>query len=96
MKPKEAVMSRREVMRREVEPEGKLRLCALYLGDNGRCFCGQLKCAGMTAWSTGYTLSGQRVHRITNKDMAALAPAEFRCETCGYPFEVSPEAQARA
>ncbi len=31
------------------DPKPALAPYSLYLGDNGRCFCGKLECAGMTA-----------------------------------------------
>ena len=57
----------------------------LYLGDNGRCFCGALKCAGMTAHFSGRDLSGQRVMQLRPEDNNApgLEAPGFRCETCG-------------
>ena len=52
---------------------------ALYLGDNGRCFCGKLRCAGTTAHFTGRALSGQDVLAVTPK----LARKHgLRCEMC--------------
>jgi hypothetical protein len=57
-------------------PKSKLKAGRLYLGDNGRCFCGTLRCAGMTAYFTGRDLSGMKV--------LALAPGSpaFHCEGC--------------
>jgi len=57
----------------------------LYLGDNGRCFCGEMRCAGMTAFYSGRDLSGQRVYRLKPEDANApgLEAPGFRCETCG-------------
>lgn len=57
----------------------------LYLGDNGRCFCGRLRCAGSSAHFTGRDLSGQRVALLDAKEraLAELAGLTFRCETCG-------------
>ena len=57
---------------------------ALYLGDNGRCFCGRLHCAGMTAHFTGHGLSGHPVHRVTEADLreARRMGVVLRCETC--------------
>ena len=51
---------------------------ALYLGDNGRCFCGQH--AGMSAKFTGKDISGQDVYRLTADDMKAHP--SIKCETC--------------
>jgi hypothetical protein len=57
----------------------------LYLGDNGRCFCGEMRCAGMTAFFSGKDISGQRLYRLRPKDDKApgMESAGFRCETCG-------------
>jgi len=52
----------------------------LYLGDNGRCFCG--KHAGYSAKTTGRDISGQKVLRI---DVKTAAAENIRCETC-HPF----------
>ncbi len=65
---------------------------ALYLGDNGRCFCGSEKCAGMTAFYSGKDLSGRRLYRLSERDNAEghAMSAEFRgfkCETCGKTLE---------
>lgn len=55
---------------------------ALYIGDNGRVFCGAH--AGMSARWSGYDLSGHKVARITpayckrnGEEIAAL-----KCEQC--------------
>ncbi len=56
----------------------------LYLGDNGRCFCGTLRCAGMSAHFTGRDISGQEVLALTPEVLAADPAAEsVRCEGCG-------------
>lgn len=52
---------------------------ALYLGDNGRCFCGKLRCAGTSAHFTGRDLSGQKVLRI---DAVTAKQHGLRCEGC--------------
>jgi len=55
---------------------------ALYLGDNGRCFCTEH--AGMTALYTGRDLSGQKVPEVTAADHA-YAKTEgwaIKCERC--------------
>ena len=66
-------------------PQPKLKADALYLGDNGRVFCGALRCAGMTAHFTGHDLSGHRVSRITARITRAWL-AEIghapECEGC--------------
>lgn len=63
-----------------------LKADTLYLGDNGRCFCGELKCAGMTAHATGRDLSGQKAMAIT-AEMVKAEPfaASLTCEGCGKP-----------
>jgi len=66
------------------EPAPVLREDALYLGDNGRCFCGRLHHAGMTAHFTGRDLSGQLVHRVTEADQreARRMGETLACEAC--------------
>lgn len=59
-------------------PEPVLDGEAIYLGDNGRCFCGEH--AGMTARYTGRDLSGQRVLRLEPR---AGAVETFACEHYG-------------
>lgn len=72
----------------------KLNPDRLYLGDNGRAFCGALRCAGMTAHSSGRDLSGQRVYKIRPEDIAEhermsremaphREPLPLACESCG-------------
>jgi hypothetical protein len=58
-------------------PEPVLDPDALYLGDNGRCFCG--KHAGASAKFSGRDISGQRVERV---DVEACKREGFtpRCE----------------
>ncbi len=65
-------------------PPPALRDDAVYLGDGGRCFCGRLRHAGMTAHFTGRDLSGQRVHRVTEADQreARRLGVTLACETC--------------
>ena len=48
----------------------------LYLGDNGRVFCGRLRHAGMTAHFSGRDLSGQKVERLTPAAAAWRARAD--------------------
>lgn len=57
----------------------------LYLGDNGRCFCGEMRCAGMTAFYSGRDLSGQTLYRLRPEDDKApgLESDGFKCESCG-------------
>lgn len=61
-----------------------LRDDQIYLGDNGRCFCGRLHHAGMTAHFTGLDLSGQPVRRVTVADQreARRMGVRLACETC--------------
>lgn len=67
-----------------------LQVGALYLGDNGRCFCAAH--AGHTAQMTGRDLSGQRVHKISESDQA-YARQQFgralACESCSYAKEAA-------
>ncbi len=61
-----------------------LRADTLYLGDNGRAFCGTLRCAGMTAFASGRDLSGQPVVPITRPgEIREALAAGIACETCG-------------
>lgn len=62
----------------EVVLVGLLDPRRLYLGDNGRCFCGTLACAGATAFYSKHDLRGQFIHRLTAKDAAGM-----KCEHCG-------------
>jgi len=59
----------------------------LWLGDNGRCTCGDLRCAGSTAHASRMRrdLSGGPMERVT-LDVAREAEAHgitLRCEGCG-------------
>jgi hypothetical protein len=47
----------------------------LYIGDNGRVFCGRIRCAGATAHFSGCDLSGQKVDRLP-------PGTDFKCESC--------------
>jgi hypothetical protein len=55
---------------------------AIYLGDNGRAFCGSPRCAGSTAFHTGRDISGQYVLRVT-PELAAAERFWPECEGCG-------------
>jgi len=57
-----------------------LKADTLYLGDNGRAFCGSQRCAGMTANYSGRDLSGQTVEALTAQDAIDNG---IRCEGCG-------------
>lgn len=61
-------------------PKPALSESSLYLGDNGRCFCGKLRCAGSSSHFTGRDLSGQKCLRI---DAATAREHGLRCEGCG-------------
>jgi hypothetical protein len=63
--------------------EPVLKPTALYLGDNGRCYCGAH--AGMSAAYTGRDISGQEVLELTADLIVAngFDCDSFHCETCG-------------
>ena len=64
---------------------------ALYIGDNGRIFCGGQRCSGITAHYTGRDISGQKVQRLGDEDLAWMAAEigrEVSCESCGK--EITP------
>ena len=66
--------------------ETRLDPTALYLGDNGRLFCGAARCAGMTASASGHDLSGQSVERVGPQEVAFLEDETglpVQCEGCG-------------
>lgn len=71
--------------------KGKLKETVLYFGDNGRAFCGRLRCAGMTAFHTGRDLSGQKVEKVSAADAIKHG---IRCEECG--FQPTEDADAAA
>lgn len=58
----------------------RLREDTLYLGDNGRAFCGTQRCAGVTAFFSGRTLAGQSVEPLTAREAHDHG---IKCETCG-------------
>ncbi len=66
------------------EPPPVLREDEIYLGDNGRCFCGRMHHAGVTAYFTGRDLSGHPVHRVTEADQreARRVGVTLACEGC--------------
>ncbi len=71
-----------------------LRPDDLPLGDNGRLFCGRLRCAGSTAYATGTTLAGHPVHRLTVTDAHHWYEELGRCpqcEGCGREFQMLTE-----
>ena len=68
----------------EARASGVLREDTIYLGDNGRAFCGKSRCAGATAFYSGRDLSGQPVAPITAPDdIRAAVVAGLTCEGCG-------------
>jgi len=69
--------------------KGVLKQTALYFGDNGRCFCGKLRCAGASAFYTGRDLSGQLLERVTPRVLAECRADNFepKCEGCSMRAE---------
>jgi hypothetical protein len=61
-----------------------LKESTIYLGDNGRAFCGHARCAGATAYYSGRDLSGAPVFPLEHPDDIRHA-LEFKivCERCG-------------
>ena len=55
---------------------------ALYLGDNGRCFCANH--GGATFRASGRDLSGQSAYELKAADFAEAQKmgAILRCESC--------------
>lgn len=70
-------------------PTGRLVPSLLYLGDNGRCFCGRLACAGASAFYSGRDLSGQEVMPVSRGDFerAGFDAARVACEGCGRKLQ---------
>jgi len=63
----------------------KLNPDRLYIGDNGRLFCGTLAHAGMTPFFSGRDLSGQRVHALRASEIGEIMAVIGRrppCEGC--------------
>lgn len=72
------------------DPKPKLKPDVLYVGDNGRLFCGKLSCAGMSSHFTGRDISGQKVVKCTKEDAADWHQAQLgipECEGCGMQFK---------
>ena len=68
------------------EPKPALRVDRLYLGDNGRIFCGELRCAGMSSHYTRHDISGQEVLMVTPDILGSFENVGARiptCEGCG-------------
>jgi len=68
------------------EQKGILNPEHLYFGDNGRVFCGALRCAGATAFYSGRDLSGQKALDVcAPRRLAFLGDRakSLRCEGCG-------------
>lgn len=57
---------------------------ALFIGDNGRCFCS--KHAGMSARYTGRDISGQKIVMVTKAVLAQCQREGWTpaCETCTH------------
>jgi hypothetical protein len=68
-----------------LDPRPVLKPASLYIGDNGRLFCGKAPCAGMSALYTARDISGQPVERITRKMIleSGYDVDSFTCESCG-------------
>jgi hypothetical protein len=68
-------------------PAPVLKPGALYLGDNGRCFC--WRHGGRTATYSGCDLSGQPVERLTAADVREAQAMGWTpaCEWCGVTQE---------
>ena len=58
----------------------KVRPDTIYLGDNGRAYCGEH--LGYTAKVSGHDLSGQPLLEVT-PEVAAEAGYPIYCEQCG-------------
>ncbi len=75
-------------------PKPILDPSALYFGDNGRCHCGDPRCAGMTAAYTGKGLDGGPVVKLTASALLADPDWEYqdverlRCEGCDRGIEM--------
>ena len=69
---------------KNLEPKGSLKAGNLYFGDNGRVFCHELRCSGVAAYH-GWTLSGHRVKKATERDEEwwAKEGMVLSCEGCG-------------
>lgn len=60
----------------------------LYIGDNGRIFCGAPTCAGSSAAYSGHTISGHAVEVLPAAEVASFLRLVGRlptCEGCGTP-----------
>ena len=67
------------------DPKPKLKESSLYFGDNGRLFCGKLRCAGMSSFYSGRDISGQKVVAVRPEDVAEFDALNLKaaCESCG-------------
>ena len=63
----------------------KLDPNTIYIGDNGRLFCGALRCAGSTAYASGHDLSGHPVAPLSDAERREFAAHNLTpsCEGCG-------------
>ena len=55
---------------------------AVYFGDNGRAMCSEIRCAGVTAATSGRDLSGQRVVRATTDDVTEWGTYDLGALSC--------------
>lgn len=66
------------------DPKPLLEDDALYITDNGACYCG--KHTGAAARYTGHDISGQKVDRVTEADQSYYEQIadgrRMACETC--------------
>ena len=71
------------------DPKPMLDEAAIYFGDNGRRFCGSLRCAGISAHYSARDLSGFRVEKAgaaDNAEWLRMFKRPLTCETCGREF----------
>ena len=62
------------------KPKSLLKPGAIYIGDNGRCYC--VDCAGASASLTGRDISGQKIKRITKAHLDYLLEGEEESWAC--------------
>lgn len=78
-------------MKRPSKEKSALEVDELYVNDSGRTFCGELRCAGESCYTTGRDGGGygHRVYRIGMSDVLAAENAPelqgfvYKCENCG-------------
>lgn len=61
----------------------KPNAATIYLGDNGRAYCGEH--LGVSARMTGRDISGQKIYALTPEDAqeSERYGVTIRCERCG-------------